>query len=49
MLYSTWLLVVEPRHMPLEWSSTCGSLMDDASVYNMNDRSYMRNGGGKED
>jgi hypothetical protein len=73
-LYSTWLLVAEPRHMPLEWSSTCegyretkrpkqdsgssewyrqrnqcGSLMDDASVYNMNDRSYMRNGGGKED
>jgi hypothetical protein len=27
----------------------CGSLMDDASVCNMNDRSYMRNGGGKED
>jgi hypothetical protein len=26
-----------------------GSLMDDASVYNMNDRSYMRNGDGKED
>jgi hypothetical protein len=23
--------------------------MDDASVYNMNDKSYMRNGGGKED
>jgi hypothetical protein len=23
MSYSTWLLVVEPRHMPLEWSSTC--------------------------
>jgi hypothetical protein len=27
----------------------CGRLMDDASVNNMDDRSDMRSGGGKED
>jgi hypothetical protein len=34
------------------WHRQCiqyGSLMDDASFYNMNDRSYMTNGDGKED
>jgi hypothetical protein len=21
--YSSWLLVAEPKHMPLEWSNSC--------------------------
>jgi hypothetical protein len=24
--YSAWLLVSEPKHMPLEWSMTCEGL-----------------------
>ena len=43
-VYSAWLLVVEPKHMPLEWSISCGRPVEEASINSTNESLDVREG-----